>query len=218
MKRKTIVRRKPAAKRYAKSIVPRNIKPKTTMQRFHRTLRLDYTNGAGANPWFPTGTSTLQMQLNSVPGYTDFTNLFNYYRISFIKYQFRLTLAPEAQTATNALYPQIYLQNYFTDQINWTTLAQADEVTKKRVVTLKPGRYVKHTIRPCTANLQSLYPLDASNPTGVANYSTPVWKRWLPTTQAGIDSYGTRILVKDMPTTQTLEVLCTIYVHCKDPK
>lgn len=217
MKRKTIVRRKPAAKRYAKAIVPRNIKPRTTFQRFNRTFRFDITNPTAANPFFP-GTSTLQMQLNSLPGFTDFTNLFNYYRISFVKWQFKLDISPDAQAAASSQYPTLYLQNYFTDQINWSSLNQVEETQKKRMITLKPGRYLNHTIRPCTANLQSLYPLDASNPTGVANYSAPMWKRWLPTTQPGIDYYGTRFMLRDFPAAQTLQVIAKVYVHCKDPK
>ena len=57
--------------------------------------------------------SAFVTQLSFLPGVSDFTNLYDQYKISFVKFMFYLEIDPSAQAAGTARFPKLY---YARDQ------------------------------------------------------------------------------------------------------
>jgi len=96
--------------------------------------------------------------LNDVVGDTDFTNLFDQYKIKRVTFRFRLVTNPDASNlqnttaTTNAanVFPLLYL---FPDHDDVTVPASINEVRERAGVkcsVVKPNSFVKYSIRPTT--------------------------------------------------------------------
>lgn len=96
--------------------------------------------------------------LNDVVGDTDFTNLFDQYKIGRVMFKFRLVTNPDASNTQNTtattnaanVYPLLYL---FPDHDDITAPASINEVRERagvKCAVLRPNSFVKYSIRPTT--------------------------------------------------------------------
>lgn len=157
-------------------------------------------NGAGASQYYG-----IAWTLSALPNYTDFTNLFSEYRISFVK--LKISLRNELAGASTDVIPRIFLVRDYCNNTHPTSLDDLREysglITKKLSYT-KPQIF---TIRPATTILQ-----------GDGTTKVPVWRQWLPTTSPACNYFGFRLGFDPIPTGQTIDFEWTVYVHCRKSK
>jgi len=96
--------------------------------------------------------------LNDVVGDTDFTNLFDQYKIGRVTFKFRLVTNPDASNtqnttaSTNAanVFPLLYLYPDHDDVIAPASVNEVRERASVKCSVLKPNSFVKYSIRPTT--------------------------------------------------------------------
>lgn len=184
-KKKTYKKKRVFRRKYTRK--PRGILVKNDVHHFIRS---------SSDPIFASitgGVSTQQnfawtFNLHQVRNYTEFTNLFDQFRINKIILKFFLYSDPSAQTANTAVYPRMWYCPDYDDDAP-LTIDVLRERQKTRVAQLKPGRPVKIRVTP--ASLAMMYG-------GVASTSyMPVFKRWVDTNYGGTPHYGLKFAFED---------------------
>lgn len=208
--------RKPARKYMRKTRVPRGIRQRQLVHRFTRDINYTLSNPGPTDPFF----GQYQFDLTQLQNTSDFTNLFEFYRISFVKLFFRLETDVSAQAATSARYPLLTSYNDFDDVIAPTTIQQFNERMNKKATFLVPGRAVVRTVRP--AILQEI----ARTPNGITVVK-PLWKQWLPCTYvtaaapttpvvSDVQHLGMKYVIQHWTTTNyVVSVQVRYYIQCK---
>lgn len=142
------------------------------------------TTGVQSIPW------TQQFQLTDVVNYTDFTSLFDSYRIDKVDYYMQLLTNPEGFTdvapsltnnAKEAWYPVMW---YVLDDDDSTvpTLAQLREKQGIKRKVLKPNQIIKFTVYP------KFQKQTYAGPGGLVGYGPS--KGWLDCADSGVPHYG----------------------------
>lgn len=173
--------RRPRGVRISRSLATVNAPHK-----FTRMVQYSLTNQTAANPYFGAAT----FGLNALPSYTEFTALFDQYRITFIKLYWQLNVAPEAQASNTAFYPRLYSFNDFTDVTVPTTLDEFRERSKSRVRMLNPRKPVITTIKPAVST-------ELFKTLGGVAVNAPRWKVWLPAESADVQHLGHKYAIEN---------------------
>lgn len=181
--RRRFFRRRPARKRSYKPRVARkkSIKKKMAVHHFKRSKI--YTQVFSDNLTDTFG--QWYFGLSDLPSYTEFTTLYDQYRINFIVLKFypRITQINLPQSSTTA--PVVKIPNMFmvVDHDGGTTVTSFDQLLqypKCKIAPMNRGFTLK--FRP--ASLSTMY-ADAVT----SNYS-PKWKQWCDVTQPQQRHYG----------------------------
>lgn len=139
-----------------------------------------------------TQVASLFCSLADIPNYSEFTNLFDSYKIIGIQFTFRLMDNPDSNNYINStlftqgsnFYPKLWVVQDRDSQTS-TTVAQIRERGHSRQYILKPDRFIKVFIKN-PVELDAVYD-GSSGSTYVP--ATPRDKHWLPTGQTGIRHY-----------------------------
>jgi len=182
---------------------------------FNVTLTGDDILGA---PYSPTSViSGINIyELDDLVNFTDFTNLFEYYRITGVKLRWHLRRAPETDVlASAATYPQLYTSktksSYASDLLAGTGAAAVSnmlESSNLQMRVLEPNKPVTMFLRPAVAQ-------DAFTGTVIA--SGAVGNPWLPTADGGTTNYyGLKFIIDELRSPQQfVDVTATYYVQFK---
>lgn len=171
---------------------------------FTRMVQFNFT-GAVANPAY----GVLTYGLNALPNYTEFTSLFDQYRITFVKHIWQLNLAPEAQAAGSAQYPRLYTFNDFTDTTTPTTLDEFRERQRTKIRMLHPARPVVTTVRPAVS-------AEVFKSLGGVAVNAPKWKVWFPQESPDVNHIGTKYALENFTNTNyTITLTMKYYIQCK---
>lgn len=152
----------------------------------------------------------LSFALNSLPGYTEFTNLFDCYRINKIVVKFvpAVTSAEVGATSTNPM------TNFFTvlDFNDATALSTLNDAFEYGNLKMTRG-YKTHTrvFTPSTLLLGS----DSSD-----RAAMPKYKQWITTAEADILHYGCKYVAETQATAADIvwKTYVTMYFSCKSVK
>jgi len=178
----------------------------------------DDISGAPYSPTSPlTGINIYE--LNDLVNFTDFTNLFEYYKITGVKLRWHLRRAPETDVlAAAATYPQLYYSktksSYTGDLLAGTgpaAVANMLEESNLQIRVLEPNRPVTMFLRPACAT--DVYVSALGTAAGAVQTRQP----WIPTADGGdVNWYGLKFIIDELRSpNQFVDVTCTYYMQFK---
>lgn len=192
-KRMTRRPRGPARKRARKTA------PTRTVAKANRNRELYFFRRNAANETDMVGLPasapllrTYQFSLSNVTASTDFTNLFDMYKITFVQVKFYLVIDPSAQAAAVARYPRMWWTRDY-DDANTLSINQIRERSKCGSALLTPHKPIVINVRPAITTQVYRTPIS----TGYA----PKWNQWLDADQPDIPHYGLKIALDDLTNT-----------------
>lgn len=205
VQRHRVARRKKAIKRVANSrVTPRN----SIVHKFRRNMApFTVTGNAVYTPYL----GSFDYQFGNVTTATDFTNLFEYYRITHIQMRAYLKVDPSAQSAATAIYPKIW---YCMDHNDNSTPASINELRERsdvKVKVLSPNRPVKIDLKPSV--------LAETYRSAVTTTYSPKWKQWLPCENTNVPHYGFKYAIDDFTNTNyKIDWEFIAFFECKNTK
>lgn len=137
-------------------------------------------------------TSALGFTLNSIPNVTEFQNLFDHYRLTYVKLYFQLQLTPEAAAASTAAYPVLYYARDYDDSLGPLSLDQLWEHGNMKRRVLQPNKLVTVGLRPATNSV--VYR------TALTNSYSPKWREWIDMANVDVPYYGLKFGVENWTT------------------
>lgn len=159
------------------------------VHKFIRTYQaLDLAGNAVHAPYQGALTTTLNQVANS----SEFTNLYDQYMITYVKYYFFLEVDPSAQSAATAIFPKLYTCR---DQDDSTILSQNEmrERGNLKIYVLNPNRPTVIGYKPNLLTTQFF--------NGVTAGYTPVWSQWLDAQNGAVPHYGMKVNVDNFTNT-----------------
>lgn len=154
----------------------------------------------------PTGTSTVfgtPFMLNQLPNYTEYTALFDQYRIAAIK----ITFIPRSNSSEigSTMLPILYYVSDATDATLPTSTAELYEY---------PRLKYKQLSKPYSLYFKPKF-ADAAYQGAFSGYA--VNKGWLSTASPAVQHFGLKGVV-DVQTPTSMSLIYKFYLQFKDPK
>lgn len=146
---------------------------------------------------------------NALPNYTEFANMFDRYKVTYVKLYFHLKIDPSAQAAASATFPKLYYVTDFDDSTNPTSINQLREHSNLKIKVLNPNKPVVVRVKP--AVLQEVYRGLAST-----TYS-PKWNQWIDMANVDVPLYGLKIAIDNLTNTNyAVDIDAKMWFQCKD--
>ena len=187
IKKRRVTKRRAVGKVYKKSGVSRGM----SMHSFSRMKNTSQILTLSNNTAYANGSFTFA--LNDLTNYTEFTNLFDQYKITKVQIEFKMHTNPYilystqpvggAQAAAPITFPTIYLVNDH-DDATALTLAEFKERQSVRRFVLAPNKIIKWSVKP--AILNQLYR------TAVSTAYAPKYGQFIDCAQADVPHYGVK--------------------------
>lgn len=210
-KKKRMLRRRKFVKRgYRKGAARVNLK--NQVHYFSRKVNLGSIVSVGLNT--PTLTS-LSFKLNDVPNVSEFTALFDQFKLSYVKLMFKLNQDPSAQTAVNAFYPTMYHSVDHDDVSAPTSLNDMREHGRTRMTVLRPNRYSVVKIKPSV-----LFEVSRNSGAGTTTF-VPKWRQWVDMAHPDTIHYGLKYALDNtfnLNPNYSLEVQAQYWFQCRDTR
>lgn len=158
---------------------------------------IPYTNATGV---------TFNQLINS----TEFTSLYDQYRINYVVDKYWLKIDPSAQAAASASFPKMYICRDLDDGAVPANLNELRERNNCVVKVMNPNRPVVYKFKPNV--------LDSIYRTGITDgSSTPKWKVWIDCSLPDLSHYGYKYAIDDLTNTNyRVTIERTIYFSCKN--
>lgn len=140
-------------------------------------------------PYTPSGFAPT---FNNLVNFTEFTTLFDQYRINSVVFKLTMTVDPGAQAAANAVIPRLF---YMIDNDDAAVVSGLDEFrqhSKCKIVNMLPGKTISIKFKPAVLGLIF---------NGVTSAYAPKWKQWLDCLQADVPHYGIRWAIDNFTNT-----------------
>lgn len=191
--------------RITKSLMP--------VHNFTRDVQFPILNPSLVDPYFERFFWTLgalSTGAGSLPSaVTDFTNLFDEYKINSVTVIFRLEVDPGAQTGPVAVYPRLTTWKDYNDTAVPASIDEVRTRQAKQISTLYPGKNIYRKVRPAlqTAILKS--------PSGVT-VNAPKWNTWLPCAITDVEHLGMKYCIERWNNVNyTINVLFRYHISCR---
>lgn len=204
-RRKTTMRRRPRRTRVRR----RTRRSLRTLKVYHfkRTVQLASITGGLAQQF-----GALTFQLDDLPNYTEFTNLFDDYRINAVSLKF-IPNRNSSDFAGGVAPPGI--SNFYTVfDYNDATVPGAvnDLMQYPNLKITQSSRMLTRTLRPAS--------LDVVSAGGTTASVNPKWKQWLSTASPDVNHYGLKYCLDAFSAANavTYQVYATFYISCKSVK
>lgn len=188
--------------------------PKLSVSRIDRHCHSFKRNFAlftiSGNAAFAPYQSNTNITLNQVINATEFTSLFDQYRIKYCVTKFWLRTDPGAQVPLSATFPRLY---WCRDQNSQVVLSQNEmrERGDLKIAVLHPDRPVVVKFKPNVLTQQFL--------SGVSTCYTPAYDQWIDTASPGAIHYGVLYNIDDLTNTNyRVDIETTVYFECKDTR
>lgn len=136
--------------------------------------------------------SVLGATLDNTLNHTEFTSLYDQFRIDWVKAQFFLRIDPSAQTAAGASYPRMYWFRDYDDQA-LASLNDVRENSKGKRAILHPNRPVTIWFKPNV--LSEIYR------TAVTTGYSPKFNQWIDASVPNLVHYGIKYCIDDLTNT-----------------
>lgn len=205
MPQRKMYRRKKKVVQRKKLVVPR----KRITSYTHRFVRNFDSGTISGNALYAPYLSGASFSLSQVPNASEFTSLFDMYKLTYVILKFYLTIDPSAQTATTATFPRIWLAADYDDATAPSTLDDLRQHARVRDTVLTPNRPVIFKVRPAIAS--TIYQ------TGVSSTYGPRWNAWIDCQNSSTPWYGLKWGLDDFTNTNyRLKIEGKMYFACKD--
>jgi len=191
---------------------------------FKRRARLGYITPTYANSGYQG--FSYQFQLNDLPGFTDFVNLFDAYKITKVKLELTIpyTNAPIWDSTTGPVAGQnrgtaemIMVEDHDdagTPASSEVGFNEIREYSKSKLYLFSRGRIAKIVIKPCI--------LYETYRTAITTGYSPKYSQWIDTDHYDVKHYGVRGVVKQVGLIngESLNIEChaVYYMAMKDVK
>lgn len=207
--------------------VPRGLVPKTyTFQRtIQQTLPMNQSTGWGGTGSFAltlaASLATLDVFAGGtllyqpvMPGLTDFTNLFDMYKITNIRYEIYYSVNDNTLPSSNAL-PLVHIANDYNDTSGFTL---ADIQQYPNMYTFQLGKE-----KPIVWDCQPRVRLDVLTNTGITSSSAFNTTGWIDTSSPSIQQLGTKVWLNTMGRTANVDIgnavlIATFNIEFKNPR
>lgn len=148
---------------------------------------------------------------NQLTGASEFTTLFDMYKIEKIQVRFYLKIDPSAQSAAGASYPKMYWVIDHDDDTAPPTLNALREHSKCRVKVMNPNRPVTITFKPSILGMRYK--------TVSTTAYTPMFNQWIDCNDPTTPQYGCKWGVDDLTNTNyKIDTEVTYWFACKDAR
>lgn len=154
--------------------------------------------------------TAFEYNLGYLPNVSEFSNLFDFYRINAVVHKFTLVTSPEAQASNAAAYPRLYYVRDYDDAVAPSGVDDIVQHSKVRSVVMRPGIPISVKLRPAVNKLVF---------GGVTSGYTPAWKSWIDMSRTDISHFGLKLAITNFNNTNyniTQEVI--FYFSCKDTR
>lgn len=149
--------------------------------------------------------------IDNIVNPTDFTTLYDQYRINYVVMKFYLKRDPSAQAAAAAVVPRLYWYRDLDDSSAPADLNEMRENSRVTIKTLNMYRPVTIKVRP--NSLANAYQ------SALANNYTPKWKQWVDMTQRATPHYIGKFAVDDMSNNDyRVDIETIVYFSCRQPR
>lgn len=202
---------RPYRRVYKKKGYQKKARKMTKMTNINKNLYYFKRKHIGDANSISAGSWTYTFQLDSVPNYTELTQLFDQYMIYGVKISWRLVLSPEAQAANISTYPNLYVRRDYDNPITETSNEIMQDNKCKRFI-LRPNKLVGIYVRPATLNIMS---------NGAATITSPQWKHWIDCTHADVSHYGVKVAMDTLGVNLDnfrVQTEYTYYIACKNTR
>lgn len=173
---------------------------------FKRTFTLPYFTSSNTGNTY----GGLSFNLNQLPNVTEFTNLYDMYRINKIVVKFVPNRSSSDVAATGEQIPNLNTVIDYTDATAPTSLSQLYEYQN-----WKMSRGINVHTRVITPAS-----LDLVNATAGSNAGNPQWKQWISTSAPTIEHYGLKYGLETSASNNAIAVTpyISFYFSCKAVK
>jgi len=157
-------------------------RPRSLVQSAHHFRRLFNVGTWAGNAGYVPLSQATGFSLSTLAGVTDFTTLYNQYKVTHIQLRFHLRIDPSAQVAADASYPRLF---YVPDHDDLTPASSIDDLrqsNKCKVRVLTPNREVIVNFKPSI--LQVLYQ------SAITSGYTPAYDKWISMLNTTLPFYG----------------------------
>lgn len=170
------------------------------VHRFKRNVAMSTTTGAGAailaGNW---------LALGSLNNSTEFTTLFEQYKLTHMKVRFMLTQDPAGPSPSTGFVPRIW---YVSDKNNATAPASINELREQSGVRCR----MLNPYRPVVLNFKPYVQSEVNGGNAVSPKRSP----WLSTSGSSIAHNGWKFAIDTLPTGYKLEQEVTVYLSCRN--
>lgn len=199
--------RRKKAYRKSTAVVPRRVRGNINTA-VHSFKRLATTASISGNAAYIPYSGATNINLSVLPSYTEFVNLFDQFRITYVVIKFWLKVDPSAQAAASAIYPKLY----WTRDVNSSTPITQNTMRERgdvKIAVLHPNRPVVMKFKPnlLTQNLLN----------GTGSSYTPAYNQWISTADNTAFYYGALWNIDNLTNTNFIvDVESTYYFQCKN--
>lgn len=149
--------------------------------------------------------------IGAVVNSTDFTSLYDQYRVNYLELKFYLKIDPAAQTAASATITRLYWYRDFDDSGAPADLNEMRENGKTKVYVLDP--YKPLTIRVKPNVVAAMYQ------SAVTTQYSPKFNTWLDCAQPTTPHYVGKFAIEDLRNTNLfVQVEGTLHFSCRQPR
>lgn len=199
-KRKPSGSRKYRKKARTSALTVRRSSIQNAVHRFKRNLGLSTVTGAGA-----AVLSGKSWQFSELPNYTEFTSLFDMYKITHIKVKFMLVTDPGGVSPATAFVPRFW---YAVDHNSDSAPANIDEMRQYgNVVQRQMNPY-----KPIIVNLKPYVPAETYSSVAGLPRRSP----WINSANTNPYHYGLKWAIDTLPTNYKVETECTVYFSTRN--
>lgn len=152
--------------------------------------------------------NSIGMTLDYLPNYTEFTNLYDLFRLNFVVATFRPRFDISAQTPTNAIYPRLYWARDQTDENPPATLAELQQYQRCKMAVITPVKGVTIKFKPNVVD-------NVYGSTLTTSWS-PKFKQWIESAQHQTRHYGVKYVIDMWSSAITnIDIEYKVYFSCK---
>lgn len=179
---------------------------RVVVHRFKRgSSALKYEDILGGSP---TVSKNYTFSLEDVVNYTDFTNMYDAFKLTHVQLKFWLKFSPDANTPATAIYPRMWWVEDPDIDGAYTLIENFREDARCKTAQLRPGR-------PIVINLKPRVLLEAYS----GSFQPAQRAMWLRDTEYATPHGGLKVIFNDMSTTfQQVQVEAKFWISCKNPK
>lgn len=183
---------------YRRKIMRRPMTKRRPIHTFKRTIVADAISVA------PGGaTGGLTWKLDDLDNYTEFTNLFDQYRLIAVKCEFRTGFTDNPITASTVFMPEMYSaidRNDATAPANVAEIVQYETLKRKRLTSPMKRYFRLNTLQELT-----------DSAVGVK------FNQWIDTATPDVEHYGLKYIIDPINGADTYSVIptYTLYFQCR---
>lgn len=154
--------------------------------------------------------NTTAISFSQIANSTEFSALYDQYKLNLVKVQFWLRIDPGAQTAAAAVLPKLFWFRDMDDNVPASQTEMRERATCK-IAVLRPDRPVTVWIKPNV--LQEVY-----RGVGTTSYA-PKFGQWLDMTNTDVTHYGIKWNIDNLTNTNYyVDIESTYYFQCKNTR